>query len=216
MNGIFRRDTITVLSRRVRYSEIIQQISYYKFSISSGGGYLFAATHDCEFDQRRRRPLPMNDSMAARAKGFQILFTFVRSHSADIRPMALSNKLSLVEPTVCGKAHHPPCVPHSAMAVLWADFAPRALNWPSSRYTAPPVLSRKHETRLLHAMSGPWGRPHPDVLAAKLTIPAGPLSVRNALPMIVAALPSGWLATLFVSYVIRYKKTRTYTHGAVG
>ena len=56
-------------------------------------------------------------------------------------------------------------------------------------------------------------RPHPDLQVALLTIPAGPLSVGDAMRLIVAALPAGWQATYFVSHVILYKENRQYAHG---
>ena len=56
-------------------------------------------------------------------------------------------------------------------------------------------------------------RPHPDLLAALITVPAGPLTVRDAIRLITAALPAGWQATYFVSHVILYKESRQYAHG---
>jgi len=55
--------------------------------------------------------------------------------------------------------------------------------------------------------------PHPDMPASPLTIPPGPISVRTAMQLIVAALPAGWQATYFVSHVILYKENRQYAHG---
>lgn len=56
-------------------------------------------------------------------------------------------------------------------------------------------------------------RPHPDLAAAHITAPDRPLTVREALRLIVASLPQGWQATYFVSHVILYKESRTYAHG---
>ena len=55
--------------------------------------------------------------------------------------------------------------------------------------------------------------PHPDMPASQLEIPPGPISVRRAMQLIVAALPAGWQATYFVSHVILYKEDRQYAHG---
>lgn len=49
--------------------------------------------------------------------------------------------------------------------------------------------------------------------AAPLTIPAGRLSLREALVLIKATLLIGWQATYFVSHVIPYKGNRQYAHG---
>ncbi|MBB3399697.1 GIY-YIG nuclease family protein [Rhizobium sp. BK060] len=56
--------------------------------------------------------------------------------------------------------------------------------------------------------------PHPDMVTSRLTVPARPMSVRETMQLIVAALPQGWQATYFVSHVILYKESRTYLHGA--
>lgn len=55
--------------------------------------------------------------------------------------------------------------------------------------------------------------PHPDMPAAQVTIPTGPMTIRATLKMIVSALPQGWQATYFVSHVILYKENRAYLHG---
>lgn len=55
--------------------------------------------------------------------------------------------------------------------------------------------------------------PHPDMPAAPMTVPAGPMTVRAMLKLILGALPSGWQATYFVSHVILYKESRVYLHG---
>lgn len=55
--------------------------------------------------------------------------------------------------------------------------------------------------------------PHPDMLASQITIPAGPMTVRDSMRLIVAALPSGWQATYFVSHIILYKESQHYKHG---
>lgn len=56
-------------------------------------------------------------------------------------------------------------------------------------------------------------RPHPDLAASPVNVPAGPLTVREAMRLIVAALPAGWQATYFASHVILYKEARAYAHG---
>lgn len=56
-------------------------------------------------------------------------------------------------------------------------------------------------------------RPSPDLAAARVIIPAGPLTLRQALQLLIRALPPGWQATYFVSHVILYKETRGYAHG---
>jgi len=57
--------------------------------------------------------------------------------------------------------------------------------------------------------------PHPDMPAAQVTVPAGPMTVRDTLRLILAALPQGWQATYFVSHVILYKENRSYLHGTL-
>lgn len=56
-------------------------------------------------------------------------------------------------------------------------------------------------------------RPHPDLPASPVVIPAGPMTIRQAVQLLVAALPSGWQATYFVSHLILYKESRSYVHG---
>lgn len=56
-------------------------------------------------------------------------------------------------------------------------------------------------------------RPHREFLAAPLTVPTGPLTVRQTMRLVLAALPAGWQATYFVSHVILYKENRQYAHG---
>lgn len=56
-------------------------------------------------------------------------------------------------------------------------------------------------------------KPHPDLPAAPVTIPPGPITVRDAMRLIVAALPPGWQATYFVSHVILYRDNPHYPHG---
>lgn len=74
------------------------------------------------------------------------------------------------------------------------------------RFELEPGAKGSHSFRL---------RPHPDLPAAPLTIPAGPLSLRDAMVLIKAALPAGWQATYFVSHVIFYKEKRQYAHGVL-
>lgn len=57
--------------------------------------------------------------------------------------------------------------------------------------------------------------PHPDMQVSQVTIPAGPMTVRQTMKLIVAALPAGWQATYFVSHVILYKESRAYGHGTL-
>jgi hypothetical protein len=56
-------------------------------------------------------------------------------------------------------------------------------------------------------------RPHVDLPAAPITIPPGPMTVRQAMQLILAALPAGWQATYFVSHLILYKESRAYATG---
>lgn len=58
-------------------------------------------------------------------------------------------------------------------------------------------------------------RPHPDLPAARIEVPPRPITVREAMRMIVAALPGGWQATYFVSHVILYRNNPPYPHGTV-
>jgi hypothetical protein len=59
------------------------------------------------------------------------------------------------------------------------------------------------------------GKPHADLLMAKVTIPPGAQTVRGLLKIIRAALGADWQATAFVSHVILYKEDRPYQHGRV-
>lgn len=56
-------------------------------------------------------------------------------------------------------------------------------------------------------------RPHLDLPASPITIPPGPMTVRQAMQLVLAALPMGWQATHFVSHIILYKESRSYVHG---
>ncbi|MBY3245159.1 GIY-YIG nuclease family protein [Rhizobium laguerreae] len=56
-------------------------------------------------------------------------------------------------------------------------------------------------------------RPHADLPAFPVTIPTGPMTIRQAVKILVAALPPGWQATYFASHLILYKETRSYVHG---
>lgn len=62
---------------------------------------------------------------------------------------------------------------------------------------------------------GKAGQFHSDLKAHNVTIPPGPLTARQTIQIILAALPSGWQATLFVSHVILYKEAHDYTHGTI-
>jgi len=72
------------------------------------------------------------------------------------------------------------------------------------RYEIEPGARGSHAFRL---------SPHPDMPAANLQLPVGPISVRDAMRLIVTALPAGWQATYFVSHLILYKEDQQYTHG---
>lgn len=52
-----------------------------------------------------------------------------------------------------------------------------------------------------------------DFIATHVDIPAGPLTVRQLLQLIIRVLPPGWQATSFVSHLILYKESRIYPHG---
>ena len=56
-------------------------------------------------------------------------------------------------------------------------------------------------------------RPHPDLPQASVTVPSTPITARQAMQMVVKALPAGWQATYFASHLILYKETGTYVHG---
>lgn len=57
-------------------------------------------------------------------------------------------------------------------------------------------------------------RPHPDLVAAHLTIPPGPQTARSLVRTISEALGPDWQATAFASHIILYKERRDYTHGS--
>ena len=63
-----------------------------------------------------------------------------------------------------------------------------------------------------HGIAGTF---HADLPAHNVTIPPGPLSARQTLEVIVAALPTDWQATRFDSHVILYKESKKYTHGTI-
>lgn len=58
-------------------------------------------------------------------------------------------------------------------------------------------------------------QPHPDLVTTPMTIPAGPQTVRQLLTLIRTTLGVDWQATSFVSHVILYKETRSYSYGVV-
>lgn len=69
-------------------------------------------------------------------------------------------------------------------------------------------------------LRGPTGRalanrPHPDLLAARITPPPGPQTVRGLLLAICTALGPNWQATLFPSHVILYKEEQSYKYGEI-
>lgn len=57
--------------------------------------------------------------------------------------------------------------------------------------------------------------PHSDMPASQVVVQPGPLTERDAMKLIVSALPVGWQAPYFVSHIILYKENRTYLHGTV-
>lgn len=57
------------------------------------------------------------------------------------------------------------------------------------------------------------GQLHADLLAADVTIPAAPHTVRQLMGLISQALGTEWQATLFASHVILYRETKTYVYG---
>lgn len=58
-------------------------------------------------------------------------------------------------------------------------------------------------------------QPHPELAACQVTLPAGMLTLRRVMQVIVQALPPGWQATDMYSRVIVYRETREYAHGTV-
>ena len=59
------------------------------------------------------------------------------------------------------------------------------------------------------------GRPHTDLLAAEVSIPPTPQTVRGLMLAIRAAVGTDWQATAFASHVILYKESRLYQYGTV-
>lgn len=57
--------------------------------------------------------------------------------------------------------------------------------------------------------------PHPDQKASVAAILKPKMTAREIITEIVRALPPGWQATAFVSHIILYKESRSYTHGDV-
>ena len=56
-------------------------------------------------------------------------------------------------------------------------------------------------------------RPHPDMQAARVTIPRRPQSVRELMWRISSALGPKWQAVRFDSHVILYRERRKYEWG---
>lgn len=59
------------------------------------------------------------------------------------------------------------------------------------------------------------GQPHADLLAANVTIPPPPHTVRGLMQTIRGALGTDWQATVFASHVILYKESRPYQYGTL-
>ena len=73
------------------------------------------------------------------------------------------------------------------------------------RYEVAPGKAKSSHDYRLH--------PHPDYVAHSIDVPDAPLTTREAMEIIVGALPNGWQATVFSSHVILYKEARTYVYG---
>lgn len=58
-------------------------------------------------------------------------------------------------------------------------------------------------------------KPHADLIAARVTIPPPPQTVRGLMQTIQGALGPDWQVTGFVSHVILYKESRSYQYGMV-
>lgn len=56
-------------------------------------------------------------------------------------------------------------------------------------------------------------KPHPDHPATTVNVPNLPITTRDAMKLIVSALPTGWQATYFASHVILYKESQGYAYG---
>jgi hypothetical protein len=57
--------------------------------------------------------------------------------------------------------------------------------------------------------------PHADQIKSVVSISKAKMTAREIITEIVRALPSGWQATAFVSHIILYKESVTYTHGDI-
>ncbi len=57
------------------------------------------------------------------------------------------------------------------------------------------------------------GQPHADLLAANVTIPPVPQTVRGLMQTIRGTLGAHWQATAFASHVVLYKENRVYQYG---
>jgi len=92
---------------------------------------------------------------------------------------------------------------------------------PAGEYSVADLLRRlkaalPYTFRYQTAGSGSGRRnlsPHPDFVAARVTVPPGLHTTRELVRLALAVLPPGWQATEFVSHVILYKENRTYIHG---
>ena len=54
--------------------------------------------------------------------------------------------------------------------------------------------------------SGHSRKPHPDLVNATVTLPAGPMTARRIIELIVSQLPAGWQATALSAVLILYKE----------
>jgi hypothetical protein len=64
--------------------------------------------------------------------------------------------------------------------------------------------------------SGPKSRkPHPDFENVTLEAASGPMTSRQAIQHIIAALPIGWQATALPGYIILYKEEREYPQATI-
>ena len=56
---------------------------------------------------------------------------------------------------------------------------------------------------------------HASLRQTIVTVPAGPLTARTVLQLVLASLPPDWQATNLCARVILYKEARNYTHGVI-
>jgi hypothetical protein len=78
-----------------------------------------------------------------------------------------------------------------------------------------PYVLRYQTTTTTRTGFGYKTHPHSDYVATLVTVPDPPITARQLLRLIVAALPHGWQATVFPSHVILYRETMSYAHGVV-